>query len=168
MKIFLGTPITGIVKKRGEEKVSEQNYTSLCKILDDLRAAGHQVFCALEDENFGKTSVTSEFCTKRDFDYMKEHDIYVVFPNNSYGCAVELGWASALKKPIYIGINSRIGSKTPLYEGLTAIADNVHVIEYDSKHGFPSEGAWGEILDDLTDFIEKIGISENEDLQYVS
>lgn len=167
MKIFLGTPITGIVQKRGEETVSEQNYMSLCRILKDLRSAGHQVFCALEEENFGKTSVTSEFCTKRDFDYMKEHDVYVVFPNNSYGCAVELGWASALKKPIYIGINSSIGSKTPLYEGLTAISENVHVMEYESKHGFPADGVWGEVLDDLNRFISTIDNEESE-MRFIS
>lgn len=153
MKIFLGTPITGIVDKRGSGTVNEHNYKALCKILNDLRDLGHQVFCALEEENFGKTDVTSEFCTKRDFNYMKDHDIYMVFPNESYGCAVELGWASAFKKPIYIGINSKIGSKTPLYEGLAAITDNVHVVEYESQGVFPCEEEWNKVLDDLNQFL---------------
>jgi nucleoside 2-deoxyribosyltransferase len=153
MKIMLGTPITGIV----EELVSDPeslDKTLLDKMLVHLRAEGHEVFCALEIEKYGVELMPGDLCTPRDFEAMKNCDAYVAFPNSSYGCAVELGWASALKKPIFLAINQKIGIKTPLYQGMTLI-DKAEIINYSSESQFPN-GDYEIVMQNLNRFMQAV------------
>lgn len=146
MEIFLGTPITGIINTNLSNPLEMETKSRIKEMLSDLRSYGHNVFCALEEEEFGRKVADSMECTLRDYSLLKQSNVYITFPNNSYGCAVELGWASAHSIPIVLGINSRIGSKTPLYEGLHTIGSPVHVIYYDSENEFPDKLEWSEIL----------------------
>lgn len=151
MKIFLGTPITGIVDTNLNSPLETETKSRIKDIISDLRAYGHDVFCALEKEEFGKKIADSFECTRRDYSLLKQSNVYIVFPNNSYGCAVELGWASAHSIPIVLGINKRIGLKTPLYEGLHTTGAQVHVLYYNSENEFPDRFEWLRILE----YIEK-------------
>ena len=156
MKIMLGTPITGIVEIADSKGISHTSRTSIIQIIDDLRAEGHEVFCALELEKFGDLEVDCIECTVRDFSVMKNSDLYITFPNNSYGCAVELGWASALPIPVFILVNQKFNFKTPLYEGLTGIYDSVGYLEYQSDSDFPRGDNWSAALDELKKFMETL------------
>lgn len=146
MDIFLGTPITGIINPNLKSPLETATKSRIKGIISDLRSYGHNVFCALEEEEFGKKIADSLECTLRDYSILKQSNVYITFPNNSYGCAVELGWASAHSIPIVLGINKRIGSKTPLYEGLHTTGTQVHVIYYDSEDEFPDKLEWLKIL----------------------
>ena len=158
MKINLGTPITGILSEV-DGSVNEKIKSFIENLLQNLRKEGHEVFCALEIEEFGnKISIASQ-CTPRDFERMKESELYIVFPNNSYGCAVELGWASAFGIPILIIQNSRFGLKTPLYEGMKEIT-NAQMIIYDSVLDFPSEENHRIIFTTIQSYISKLLLEE--------
>nr|WP_142374967.1 hypothetical protein [Streptococcus intermedius] len=157
MKIMLGTPITGIVEPYGNSKgISFSSRESIIQIINDIREEGHEVFCALELEDFGNVEVNNIECTVRDFTIMKDCDLYVVFPNNSYGCAVELGWASALSIPIFMLVNTKFNFKTPLYEGLIGIHENTKYFEYDSFYDFPTTDNWPTAFEELKRFMQTI------------
>ncbi|MCJ0538738.1 nucleoside 2-deoxyribosyltransferase [Enterococcus cecorum] len=158
MKINLGTPITGILSEV-DGTVNEKIKIFIEKLLQNLRREGHEVFCALELEEFGNKIAIATHCTPRDFERMKESDLYIVFPNNSYGCAVELGWASAFGKPILILQNSKFGTKTPLYEGMKEIT-NTQMLTYDSVLDFPDEEKHRMIFTAIQSYISKLLLEE--------
>ncbi|WP_035171960.1 hypothetical protein [Ligilactobacillus ruminis] len=153
MKIFLGTPITGIINNNLANPLEDARKSRVSKMISDLRSNGHSVFCALEVEEFGKKVADSFECTVRDYSLLKQSDVYITFPNESYGCAVELGWASAHSIPIILGINKKFGVKTPLYEGLHTVGSEVHLFHYESDNEFPNEKEWLNILKQIEDFI---------------
>ena len=66
MKIFLGTPITGIIDETSVSHISNHNYKALTRIMSDLRGLGHDIFCALEDEKYGAQIADSDSCPLRD------------------------------------------------------------------------------------------------------
>lgn len=109
----------------------------------DLRAvladAGFEVLSAHWYESFGLMDVNgkSEMVTKRDFQWMCQCDVYIALlpPDEncksirSDGTCVELGWASALRKPVII-VRSLKGIYSHLILGLAAIAPII-VLDYD-------------------------------------
>ena len=153
MEIFLGTPSTGIINRNLKEPLESATKSRIMEIISDLRQHGHNVFCALEEEEFGKKVADSIECTHRDYSLIKQSNLYITFPNNSFGCAVELGWASAHSIPIVLGINKRIGSKTPLYEGLQSTGTQVHIVYYDSENEFPDRSEWKKILKYMEEYV---------------
>ena len=64
-----------------------------------------------------------------DFKEMKESDVVLAFPGNpiSGGVHIELGWASALNKKIYLFLEKN-ASYSPLIEGMKTITD-VRIVE---------------------------------------
>ncbi|ARE20924.1 nucleoside 2-deoxyribosyltransferase [Lactococcus lactis] len=153
MKILLGTPITGILNDKSKKRCLERE-KFICEFINVLRSQGHEVFCAIEIEKFGEKIAPGEICTQRDFEAMKKCDVYVAFPNDSYGCAVELGWASAFGKPIFLAINNAFGVKTPLYEGLGMI-DTAQIKNYSSQLDFPQLDD-KELMESLNEFLNNI------------
>jgi nucleoside 2-deoxyribosyltransferase len=105
-KILLGGPIRHAVLAGEFDPSLLVLVTSL---LDTLESSGWEVFSAHRAEGF---SIESEkFCSQkivtRDFDWMKRCDLFVaILPPGPEGVLrtdgthVELGWASALGKPI--------------------------------------------------------------------
>ena len=63
------------------------------------------------------------------FKEMKESDVVLAFPGNpiSGGVHIELGWASALNKKIYLFLEKN-ASYSPLIEGMKTITD-VRIVE---------------------------------------
>lgn len=139
IKIFLGTPIAPLLGNDGlfDEKAANHLKT----ILNDLKSYEFDVFCAIEREKWGHALMEGNECTVLDYKGLEESDIFLAFPNSSYGVHMELGWASALQKPIIMVVNEDIGVKTSLVEGLNTVTPS-KIINYKSENEFPSSSQW--------------------------
>lgn len=67
-----------------------------------VRSGCDEVFLALEREGWGRSLMPGEICTPLDFAEMQRCNVVVAYPGASCGVAVELGWASALGKPLIL------------------------------------------------------------------
>lgn len=131
MKIFIACPITKRLAPvaGGGEPLLEPGLRSLLEALEEaLLREGHQVFIAARREEFGRRLFPPELCTPLDFLEMQTADIVVAFPEESYGVHIELGWASALNKPIVLLKRKSDALRTPLSAGLGTIG-RVQIIE---------------------------------------
>ena len=138
MRVFLGGPIQFMI---GDPVLMQRMRMAVLNLVETLRREGFEVFSAHLTEEFGKT--TSEWApssiAQRDFDWMQRCDVFVaLLPRDQSGLLartdgthVELGWASALGKPIVIVYDPRVAEAySQLVQGLPAIAE-VKSLEYE-------------------------------------
>jgi hypothetical protein len=94
--------------------------------LDDLRrhllGSGASVFSAHHNERWGEGWLPPELCTSADFRAMQIADLVcaVIGSPASGGVAVELGWASAMRRPVLM-IMPANAACTPLIKGLGCV-----------------------------------------------
>lgn len=94
--------------------------------LDRLRmsfiSAGARVFSAHHNEQWGLGWLPADQCTPADFRAMQVADVVcaIVGSPPSGGVAVELGWASALAKPVVL-VKTPDTACSPLIDGLSSI-----------------------------------------------
>lgn len=126
--IFIGGPIQYAISPIGEfapaiRQILETTLTALTE-------AGFQIRSAHRYEEYGKIDTTNEahqVCA-RDFAWMCECDMFIAilpaagneYPIRTDGTCVELGWASAMKKPIVL-VRSHIVNYSHLVKGLPAV-----------------------------------------------
>lgn len=131
-KIFIACPISKYLNKNEftnrDFKEYIQGIHSICKRYTD------NVFFALEREKFGLNRMEDHVCTKLDYYEMIDSDIVVVIPEDSQGVAVEVGWASAMKKNI-IMILDECFSTSPLINAINEVTD-AKVIKTSSNNGY--------------------------------
>lgn len=104
-KVFVGGPIRDAISQKGYDVALRKLIIDVLSVLED---AAYEVFSAHRAEDFGlDRSQSSHDIACRDFDWMKRCDIFVaILPPGQNGVLrtdgthVELGWASALGKPI--------------------------------------------------------------------
>jgi nucleoside 2-deoxyribosyltransferase len=103
-KIFLSYKFTG-------EDINELT-DSLKKILSALRAAGHNVYCAIEDKKcFKGNNRTSKEIILHIFKQLDNCDMILAFVNSdkkSEGMLLEIGYAAAKNKKLAIVIKQGI------------------------------------------------------------
>lgn len=129
-RVFLAAPFTSHLKVDGFDKSVFNEITSLISL---LREFGYLVFSAHEREAFGDKIMTPDMCTSLDFKEMNQCDIVIaIISDNSYGVSLELGWASALKKPIILYMKEGQAFSTPLVEGIGKITDSINVYNIQS------------------------------------
>lgn len=120
-KIFIACPITKYLDGNrfinDNLKVFVENMYSICQTY------ASEVFLALKREEYGKKLMT-DICTELDYEEMQSSDLVVAIPEDSKGTAVELGWASVMKKKLIL-ILDRNTRYTPLVYGLGDITDAV-------------------------------------------
>lgn len=102
------------------------------RCFDALEAKGCRVLSAHRFERCGEMDIEEQEARvcRRDFAWMNEADVFsCVFPSGSGGhsvrtdgTCVELGWASALGKPIIL-ITARDDKHSHLVKGLFSIGD---------------------------------------------
>jgi nucleoside 2-deoxyribosyltransferase len=94
----------------------------------DFIEAGAEVFSAHHNESWGSKWLPPEECTPSDFHAMAAADVVcaIVGSPPSGGVSVELGWASAMLKPVVV-ILSPTGGHTPLIDGLGAITRTAYL-----------------------------------------
>jgi nucleoside 2-deoxyribosyltransferase len=103
-RIFLAAPILKFLTAGPGGRASFD--TEARRLLEALAAAlqetGAELFLAHREEGFGESRPRAEVLTARDLDAMRQADLVVAWPSDSYGVHIELGWASALGKPIIV------------------------------------------------------------------
>ena len=127
--VFVGGPIQHAINAEGVFHALTRS--TIEAAIASLRSRGYRVISAHQHENFGERDVSGKFqdICSRDFQWMRQCDIFVaVLPLDgngkvihSAGTSVELGWASAMNKPIVL-----ICDPSPIYShlviGLDAVA----------------------------------------------
>ncbi len=109
MKVFLGGPMQHAVDRNGFDPRLRHVLSTTIKVLE---SNGIFVFSAHMAEDFGGYDAAGkeDIVAQRDFEWMSQCDVYVAvlpagsdnLPYRSDGTHVELGWASALRKPIIL------------------------------------------------------------------
>jgi len=122
MKVFIAAPITSALLDTGpnnEKRLDPDLANFLCRLEKLIVNSGHEVFMAHRVEQFGASVRPPHICTPLDFLAIKDADCLVAFPQLSYGVHMELGWATALRKPIILirEEGGHVGS--PLLNGLS-------------------------------------------------
>jgi nucleoside 2-deoxyribosyltransferase len=131
-RIFFACPISDHIDPftRRLQPAYEQFVRSIYALLQD---ASRDIFLALEREKWGQNLMAPDTCTPLDFAEMERCDVVVAYPGKSCGVAVELGWASALGKPIILLIDENT-STSPLVRGIGSLPGaRVHTISLNVK-----------------------------------
>jgi nucleoside 2-deoxyribosyltransferase len=116
LRIFLAAPFSRYLL---EKNFLSYAYDQIALLLSTLRSHGYNVFSAHEREEYGQKLMSPEMCTRLDFEEITQADVVLAaISDNSYGVCVELGWASALNKPIILFNPSGSKYSSPLVEGI--------------------------------------------------
>jgi nucleoside 2-deoxyribosyltransferase len=109
-RVFVGGPIQKAINRTGAFDTEIRQVIET--VLDVVNKANYQVLSAHVYERFGEMDVQGQFreVCARDYKWMQECDLFIaIFPLDSHGKAictsgtsVELGWASAMGKPIIL------------------------------------------------------------------
>lgn len=126
-RIFLGGPFKASVDPATGTLLAAER-ARLQAVIDRLERDGHEVHNAHRREGWGAAFLTPEECTRLDFEEISGCDVFVAFPGApaSPGTHVEIGWASALGKPVVLLLEE--GAEYAfLVRGLHTVADVVSV-----------------------------------------
>lgn len=133
--VFVGGPFFKAVNpETGEMDAIEQKKITL--LLDYFESRGCTVYNAHRRESWGKAFLTAPECVERDFTEISASDLFIAFPGDpaSPGTHIEIGWASALRKPTVLLLEDG-KHYTFLVTGLHAIA-NLELVTYQGDFGF--------------------------------
>lgn len=135
-KTFLACPISGYMQ--GDQLVLPDRFERFIrKIYQMLREESDETFLALERERWGDELMQGNVCTPLDFQEMRRCDMVIAYPGTSCGVAVELGWASALGKPIVLLLETA-SDYTPMIRELGRLPGaRVDIVWLDTVEGFP-------------------------------
>lgn len=122
MRIFIAYPFTGKITENG--LLPEDYIKELVTLKNELQKIGYNVILAHEREDWGKSILPPDVCTKLDFEEIRKTDVVIAYPSDppSGGVHIELGWASALQKRIVI-IQRENENYSPLIIGLPTITN---------------------------------------------
>jgi Nucleoside 2-deoxyribosyltransferase len=102
-KVFVGGPFKSVIDPgTGQMYVRERE--RIDALIRRLENDGWEVHNAHRREGWGSAFMSPEECTELDFREISRCDVFVAFPGHpaSPGTHVEIGWASALGKPIVL------------------------------------------------------------------
>ncbi|KAA1248596.1 hypothetical protein F0Q45_19695 [Mycobacterium simiae] len=102
MKVFVAAPFKSYLDTHGA--FDDDFRRQLEKFYECLGSAGFEYFSAHVNEDWGASPLRPTECVPIDYKELLSSDVVVAVLGNppSLGVAVELGWASALQKPILI------------------------------------------------------------------
>ncbi len=158
LTVLIGGPIQYAIESDGSFNLKLRYLIDT--VINKAKALGYNVLSAHIYESFGELDVSgkySEVCS-RDFGWMNQCDVFIAIlplkPNgeiiHSNGTAVELGWASALKKTIII-----IRDSAPKYSHLVAGLNAITKV----KDLYINSNDFDELL---TKSLTELNISKNE------
>ena len=143
------------IKKKGKTTsiLCRKLVASFKEIVENLRESEHTVYCALDLYKWQSDGFKSpKEAIEIDWKEIQKADHVIACPtvndDASSGVHVEIGWATALKKPLTILIHRSAADQTVMVTGLiTHSYFNVQIFQYENE---PLE-----ILDKLIERIEK-------------
>ena len=126
VKVFLAMPYSQLCNEKYEVKPEYKKF--FINLTDELKKINCEYFLAHERENWGKTYSSDVESTIIDFETIKEVDLVCVIPGvpNSGGVHVEIGWASASKKPLKIFMKKNY-KYSPMVTGVHSLTQTDYV-----------------------------------------
>ena len=116
-KIFIACPF---IKYINGKTFSDSAFRMFTEQLYDLCTEyAPEVFLSLKREEYGARPLPHYSCSM-DLDEARDSDVMVVIPDDSMGVAVEIGWMSAMKKPIILVLNKN--------QDYSPLVKNIHKI----------------------------------------
>ncbi len=131
-KVFIAGPFKSMVNPKTGVMESHEKQKIL-NLIAFFEEKGFSVHNAHKREGWGKDFMTPEECTKMDFNEISTCDLFVGFPGSppSPGTHIEIGWASALNKPVILLLEE--GKEYAfLIKGLNTVA-NVTFIHFQKE-----------------------------------
>jgi hypothetical protein len=128
-EVFVGGPFLNLVGNDGQmSQLDQERFTRIIEYFEGLGALVHN---AHRREAWGKEFMGPEECTRMDHDEIATSELFVAYPGVpvSPGTHVEIGWASAMGKPMVLFLE-RGKRHTFLVTGLHTVA-NVEYVEFD-------------------------------------
>jgi nucleoside 2-deoxyribosyltransferase len=134
---FIGGPFKAFVDP-ATGSLAEIHQARYRRLINFFEESGWNTFNAHREEGWGKNMVSAKECTTRDLLWMRTCDLFVAFPGcpASPGTHVEIGWASALRRPTVLILNES-DTYAALVTGLQDIA-SVEYVNYDESTHFLS------------------------------
>ena len=131
MKIFISCPFTGLCDDHRYEVKEEYKkfFNQLVALMEKMHC---EYYLAIKRENWRLDHKGPEECTKSDFEGVKDSDILIIIPGNnisqgiSGGVHIELGWASAMHKKMYILLEDNF-KYSPVLLGLNTLSPTEYV-----------------------------------------
>lgn len=124
---FLAGPFKGILDpETGMVRAFERKRFEA--LINHLEARGYTVHNAHKRESWGASMMTAEECTRLDYENIRDCDLFVAFPGHpaSPGTHIEIGWASALGKPMLLLLEGH-HTYAFLIQGLHVVGDVSYV-----------------------------------------
>lgn len=133
-KIFIACPISKYLTEDGIDNDFEK---FIKEIYIFCKKYKKNVILALDREEYGKKKMYGDECTTLDYKEMLDTDLLIAFPEDSAGVAVELGWASAMKKTVLVFIDKKY-CQSELVKSINSVT-NGEKIEIDTINGYKSQ-----------------------------
>ncbi|RSL30602.1 nucleoside 2-deoxyribosyltransferase [Salibacterium salarium] len=137
-KIFLAGPFKRLVNSE-TGAMDNNEKQKLLNLIDFFERRGLSVHNAHKREDWGKNFMSPEECTETDYKEISSCDLFVAFPGSpaSPGTHIEIGWASALKKPIIL-LLEQDKDYAFLIQGLEKVA-NVTYVRFNQEKDYVSK-----------------------------
>ncbi|MEV6719597.1 nucleoside 2-deoxyribosyltransferase [Streptomyces xanthochromogenes] len=131
--VFLGGPFKALVDSDGAMNAAAR--TRFEVLIERLEAEGYHVYNAHRRESWGAKFLTPDECTRLDYDEISASSVFVAIPGHpaSPGTHIEIGWASALGKPIVLLLEEGVDYAF-LVRGLHTVADVTCLTIGDTDH----------------------------------
>ncbi|NQX26271.1 nucleoside 2-deoxyribosyltransferase [Microbacteriaceae bacterium VKM Ac-2854] len=128
--VFVGGPFFNLVNM-ADKSMAARDVERFTRLIDYFEALGATVYNAHRRESWGAEFLGPEEATELDYTEIAGSDLFVAFPGvpASPGTHVEIGWASAMGKPIILFLE-REQKHTFLVTGLHSFA-NVEYVYFD-------------------------------------
>ncbi|MET9364605.1 nucleoside 2-deoxyribosyltransferase [Streptomyces sp. NPDC006632] len=130
--VFLGGPFKALVDADGA--MNTEARTRFETLIERLEAEDYHVYNAHRRESWGAKFLTPDECTRLDYDEISASTVFVAFPGHpaSPGTHIEIGWASALGKPIVLLLEDG-ADYAFLVRGLHTVADVTYLTISDTQ-----------------------------------
>ena len=121
MNIFISCPISKYYNS--DNKIDGDYIDFLEKIYCICSEKSNSVYLAIKNDNYNIEEMASdEVCTLTDYNALLQADLIFAIPEDSQGVAIELGWASALKKKVIIAYENGY-TYSSLIKALSEVTD---------------------------------------------
>lgn len=142
-RIFLAAPFKSLINE-DTSIMHKEPMEQIMSMINYLEDKGYSVHNAHKREKWGKEFMTPDECTKVDYDEIEKCDIFIAFPGipPSPGTHIEIGWASALKKKIYILLEQKDENYAYLVRGLHTVADVTYITYQGEKECMDKLGSY--------------------------
>ncbi|MEU3372079.1 hypothetical protein ABZ734_16645 [Streptomyces sp. NPDC006660] len=137
LRVFLAAPFVQFIEA-DNGVVSPLWRARLSSLRDALLDAGHAVFNAHHNEGWGEWGLPPQECVPSDFRALQCADLVLAYPGTpaSSGVALELGWASAMRKPVALLLDPGT-AYSPMISALGEVSP-VLPLDFDGSWSEPS------------------------------